>query len=152
MAEHPGRRPALPVLAFGQDRGPFDQPARHGENQRHGHVGGVFGQNLGRVGDGDAARMRRADVDIVDAIAEIGDHLQLAVGLLEQFLGDLVVDGGNEHVGGANRFGDLRRAHRRIIEIEPRVEQLSHPGLNRVRQFAGDDDEWLLLNRHMLLT
>ena len=59
MAEHPGRRPARPVLALGEDRGALDQPPRHRQDQRHGHVGGVFGQDLRRVGDGDAARMRR---------------------------------------------------------------------------------------------
>src|SRR5437879_2027125 len=82
MAEHPGRRPARPVLALGEDRGAFDQPPRHRENQRHGHVGGIFGQNFRRVGHGNAARMRGDDVDIVDTIAEIGDQPQLAVGSL----------------------------------------------------------------------
>ena len=96
--------------------------------------------------------MRRDDVDIVDAVAEIGDQPQLAVGLLEQFLGDLVGDGRHQHVGGADRFGDLLRRHRRVVEIEPGVEQLAHPGLDRVRQLAGDDDERLFLNRHVLLS
>jgi hypothetical protein len=92
------------------------------------------------------------DVDIVDAVAEIGDHLELAVRLLDEIFGDLVGDGRHQHVGGAYRFGDLRLAHRRVIEIELRVEQLAHAGLYRVGQFAGDDDERLLLNRHVLLT
>ena len=109
MAEHPGRRPAGPVLAFGEDGGALDQPARHRQDQRHGHVGGVFGQNLRRVGHGDAARMRRDDVDIVDAVAEIGDQSQLAVGLLENLLGDLVGNGRHQNIGGAHRLGDLFR-------------------------------------------
>ncbi len=152
VAEHPGRRPARPVLALGQDRGALDQPARHRENQRHGHVGGVFGQNFRRIGHGDAARMRRRDVDIVDAVAEIGDHAQLAVGMLEHLLVDHVGDGRHQHIGRARGFGKLLRCHRRIVEIQPRIEQLAHPDLDRVRQLAGDDDERLFLNRHVLLS
>jgi hypothetical protein len=92
------------------------------------------------------------DVDIVDAVAVIGNHLQLAVGLLEQLLGDLVGDGWHQHVGGADRFGDLLLRHRRIVEIEPCVEQFAHAGLDRVRQLARDDNKRLFLNRHVLLS
>jgi hypothetical protein len=57
----PMRRPASrsatsrPVLALGDQRCALDQPARHRQDQRHGHVGGVLGQHARRVGDGDAA-------------------------------------------------------------------------------------------------
>jgi hypothetical protein len=103
---------------------------RHRENQRHGHVGGIFGQDLRRIGHGDAARMRGDDIDIVDAVAEIGDQLQPAFGLLEQFFGDLVGDGRHQHVGGADGIGDLLGGQRRIVEIEPCVEQFTHAGLD----------------------
>ena len=53
--------------------------------------------------------MRGDDVDIVDAVAEIGDQLQLAVGVLEQRFGDLVGDGRDQDIGGADRVGDLFR-------------------------------------------
>ena len=96
--------------------------------------------------------MGRDDIDIVDAIAEIGDQLQRAFRLLEKFLRDLVGHGGNQHIGGANGVGDLLRAHRRIVEIEPRVEQFAHAGLDRVRQLARDDNERLFLDRHVLLS
>jgi hypothetical protein len=152
MAEHPGRRPARPVLALSENGRALDQPPRHGEDQRHGHVGGVFGQNLRRVGHGDAARMRRRDVDIVDAVAEIGDHAQLAVGVFEDRFADHVGDSRHQYVGAADRLGDLFRRHRRIVEVQPRVEQLAHPGLDRVRQLAGNDDEGFFLNRHVLLS
>jgi hypothetical protein len=42
---------------------------RDRHDQRHGQVGGVLGQDAGRVGDDDAARVGGGDVDIVDAIA-----------------------------------------------------------------------------------
>ena len=61
--------------------GALDQPAGHGHDQGHGHVGGVFGEHAGRVGDGDAARVGGGDVDIVDPGPEIGDQPQLRPGL-----------------------------------------------------------------------
>ena len=35
--------------------------------------------------------------------------------------------------------------HRLVVEVEPRVEQLAHAGLDEFGQLAGDDDEGLLL-------
>jgi hypothetical protein len=96
--------------------------------------------------------MRRGDVDIVDAVTEIGDHAQLVVGMLEHLLVDHVGDGRHQHVGSADRVRDLFRRHRRVVEVQPRIEQLAHPGLYRVRQLAGDDDERFFLNRHFLLS
>jgi hypothetical protein len=55
VGDQPGQ-----FLPLGQDRGALDQPARHREDQRHGHVGGVFGQHARRVGHGDAARSAAA--------------------------------------------------------------------------------------------
>jgi hypothetical protein len=152
MAKHPGRRPARPVLAVGEDGRAFDHSPRHGEDQRHGHIGGVFGQNFWRVGHGNAARVRRGDVDIVNAVAEIGDQPHFAVGLFEDFVSDFIGDGRHQYLGGADRLRDLFWRHRRVVEIEPGVKQFAHPGLDRVRQFARDDNERLFLNRHILLS
>jgi len=49
MAEASRSATSRPVLALGEDRGAFDQPSRHRQDHRHGHVGGVFGQNFRRV-------------------------------------------------------------------------------------------------------
>ena len=86
-------------------------------------------------------RVRGLDVDIVDAGAEIGDQLQLAVGLLGDQGVDAVGDGGDQHVGGAHGLGQLRRRHRLVVQVQPRVEQFAHAGFDRFRQLAGDDDE-----------
>ena len=88
----------------------FDEPARHRQDQRHGHVGGVLGEHAGRVGDGDAALHGGGDVDIVDAVAEIGDQLELLAGLAEHRGVDAVGDGRHQHVGGLHRLGELRLA------------------------------------------
>ena len=143
VAEHPGRRPAGPVLVAGQNVGAFGEPPRHREDQRHRHVGGVFGQHARRIGDGDAALIGGGDVDIVDAVAEIGDQLELLAGLGEQRGVDLVGDGRHQHVGGFHRLGQLGLGHRLVFGIEARVEQLAHAQFDAVGQLARDDDQRL---------
>ena len=141
--EHPGRRPAAPAAVRNDPRA-FHQAPRDGQDQRHGHVGGVLGQHAGRVGDGDAAPQRRGDVDVVDAIAEIGDQLHLLAGLGDHAGADLIGDGRHEHVRLAHRFGDLALAHRLVVDVEPRIEQLAHAGFDQIGQPARHDDEGLL--------
>ena len=53
-------------------------------------------------------RSARGDVDMVDAVAEIGDQLHLLAGLGDHAGIDLVGDGRHEDVGLAHRLGDLR--------------------------------------------
>jgi hypothetical protein len=88
----------------------------------------------------------------VDPVAEIRDHFELAGWILDHVFGDLVAHGRNQDIGGARGIDDLFRRHRRVVEIQPRVEQFAHAGLDRVRQFASDDDQRLFLNRHVLLS
>ena len=150
-AEHPGRRPAGPFAVVGQCVGAFDQPARHGENQPHRHVGRVFGQHVRRVGDGDAFLAGRSDVDVVDAVAEIGDQLEVFAGSGDQRLVYPVGDGRHQHVGFLHRRRQLLARHRLVVDVQARVEQLAHARLDRVRQFARDDDERLFLAGHSSL-
>src|SRR5947209_3986356 len=58
VADHPGRRPAvpLPVLEHLEALG---EPPRYRQDERHGHVGCVLGENARCVGQHDAARVRR---------------------------------------------------------------------------------------------
>jgi hypothetical protein len=51
--------------------------------------------------------VRCCNIDIVDAVAEIRDQPELAVGLLEQVFADCVGNGRHEHVGRAHRLGNL---------------------------------------------
>ena len=88
---------------------------------------------------------------MIDAVAEIGDQLHLFAGLGDHAGVDDVGDGGDEHVGLAHRVDELALAHRLVVEVEPRVEQLAHARLDEVGQLAGDDDEGLLL-RHQALS
>ncbi|MGY3405425.1 hypothetical protein ACVWZV_001538 [Bradyrhizobium sp. GM5.1] len=82
--------------------------------------------------------------------AEIRDQFQPAVGLVDDVGGDVVGHGWDQHVGGTGGFRDLLGRHRRVVEIDPRVEQLAHPGLDRIRKLARHHDEGLFLHRHVL--
>ncbi len=124
------------------------QAPRHGQDQGHGHVGGVLGQDAWRVGDRDVALPRRLEIDMVDAGAEGGDQLQLGSGLGEDRGVDMVGDRGHQHVGGLGGLDQRRLGHRPVVQIEPGLEQLHHPGFDRVRQLPGHDHEGFL--RHGL--
>ena len=67
--------------------------------------------------------------------------LTLQSGLVEDLVRYLVGDGRHQHVGRAHGVRDLFRRHRRVVEIEPGVEQFAHPGLDGVGQLARDDDQ-----------
>ena len=67
---------------------------------------------------------------MIDAVAEIGDQLHVFAGLGNDVRIDMVGDRRHEHVGLAHRLGDFRFGHGLIIEIELRVEQFAHPGLD----------------------
>ncbi len=146
MAEHRGRAPALPFPGADQPLA-LGQPARYRQDQRHGHVGGVLGQHARRVGDADGALAGGGEVDVIDAGAERGDELQPRPGGGDPRGIDAVGDRRHQHVGLLHRRGELGLAQRRILEIEPHVEQLHHPRLDRVGQLAGDHDQDLLRHR-----
>ena len=74
------------------------QSARQSQNQRHRHISRVAGQNAGRVANNNAAFMGRININIIRAIAEIGDQLQARSGLLYQLAVNAVRDGGHEHI------------------------------------------------------
>ncbi len=44
-----------------------------------------------------------------------------------------------------------RLGHRLVVEVEARVEQFPHAGLDAVGQLAGDDDQRLFGFRHLLV-
>jgi len=150
VAEHPGRRPAGPWLIAGQDVGALDQPPRHRQNQRHRHVGGVLGEHARRIGDGDAALERGRDVDVVDAVAKIGDQLELLAGLAQHRGVDAVGDGRHQHVGLFHRRGELGMAERGVIQVEFGVEQFAHARFDAVRQSARHHNQRLFPIRHRL--
>ncbi len=77
-----------------------------------------------------------------------GNELQLRPGLLDQSRIDPVRHRRHEHVGPFDRGDQLRLAARRVIAVQLRVEELTHPGFDDIRQFAGDVDRWFFLACH----
>lgn len=75
LPQHPARRPAFELSRCDGPRS-IHEPARNGHDERHREIRHVIGQDAGRVRDGDAAGIGGPDVDIVDAVAEIGDQLE----------------------------------------------------------------------------
>jgi hypothetical protein len=149
-AEHPGRRPSGGPLVVRDDARAFGDPAGHGEDQRHRHVGGVLGQHAGRVCNRDAPLQRRRHVDVIDAVSEIGDQPKVGTGLGDQPGIDLVGHGGDKDVGLSQPGRQSLRRHRRVFGIEPDVEQLTHPRLDGIRQAPRHDHQRLAL-RHVSL-
>ena len=143
VTEHPGRRPA----------GPFAPPGRTCEpsTSRRGtarisaivmsavssvRTPGVLVTVMPRCSGG-------RHVDIVDAVAEIGDELQLLAGLARGVRRRSDRSRSERSRRRPHGLGELDLAHRLVVEIEPCVEQLAHAGFDDVRQFAGDDNERL---------
>ena len=62
------------------------------------------GEHVGRVRHGEAARLGRVDVDVVEADAEVGQQLRPQRLGRQHLGGELVGDGGEQGVRGPERF------------------------------------------------
>ena len=140
-AEHPGGRPALPGIVAADHLGALDQAARYRHDQRHGHVGRVFGENPRRIGHRNAPRHRRFHVDIVNPGAKIGDELQLLAGLHENGLVDAVRHRGHQHIRSLDRLDEFGLSHGLIGCIELGLEKLHHPRFNHLGQLPRHDND-----------
>ena len=135
-AAHPGRGPALESVV-GDDLSALDDAAADGQDQAHGQVGGVLGQDARCIGDDDPARHGRVDVDMVHARAEVGDHLQLVARAVDQVGVDDVGDGGHQNLGALDGGLQGGAVHRLVLQVQLGVEQLAHPRFDRVGQASG---------------
>ena len=88
------------------------------------------------------ARERRLHVDVVDAVAEIGDELEVRARPAPRMpasISSVTVGTSTSAVATASASSSARE--RLVLEVEARVEQLAHAGLDHVGQAAGDDDD-----------
>jgi hypothetical protein len=148
VAEHPGWRPAIHGLSSLSTAAPSAR--RRGTLRMRAMVMSAVSsvRTPGRVGHGDAAAERGRDVDMVDTVAVVGNQLELVAGLAQHGGVDAVGDGGHQDVGILHGFRQFGLGHGLIVEIEPRVEEFAHAGLDSVRKLACDDDQGLLAVRH----
>ena len=77
------------------------------------------------------------DGDVIHARAEVGDHLQLFAGAVDQVCVNEVGDGGRQDLGPLNRRLQRRPVHRLVLKVQLGVEQFAHPRFDRVRQASG---------------
>src|SRR5271170_998522 len=63
---------------------------------------------------------------------------------------DLIRHRRHDDIGDFGGFGKVRLAHRLVVEIKPRVEQLAHAGFDAIRQLAGDHNQRLFARCHLL--
>ena len=93
----------------------FSGPARDHQQERHRGVGGGVGQDVGRIGDGQAAGLGRFGIDVVEADAEVGEQPRAPRLGREHFRGELVGDGAEQGVGALERVLKPVRPERTIV-------------------------------------
>ena len=138
VAKHPARFPASP-FALSDQLFPLAEPSRHREDQRHRHVGSIFGKNARRVGNDNALRARRSKIDMIDANAEIRDELKSRAGLCNKISIDHVGNRRRKHVGGYHRLLKRSTRHGGTAQVDLGIEQFAHPVHHMIGQFGGDD-------------
>ena len=125
----------------------FGKASRHGQNQRHRHVRRILSEHARRIGHGDIARIGRQNVDIVDAIAEIGNQFEILPGLREQMGIDSISHRGHQNIRMLDRFHELGLTHGFVIFLQARIEQLAHSRFHSSGELACNDYN-RLLSRH----
>ncbi len=128
-ATHPCRGPAL-ELTVGDHIGPLNDPATDRQDQRHGDIGCIFGQDTRCVGHDNLAGHRSLDIDMVDTGPEISDQFQLLTGTIDQIGINTVCNRRHQHIGPLH-------ARRQRRQIQLGVEKFAHSRFNRVGKTSG---------------
>jgi hypothetical protein len=128
-AEKRRRRPAGPLARADQFH-TFAHPARDADDSRHRQVGGILGEDAGRIRDQNPALGRRLEVDMIGPRSEIGDEAEAIPRFGKHFGIDPVGHGGDEHVALAHGGNELVTRHGFVAGIAARVEQFAQPRLD----------------------
>ena len=139
-AHHPGRRPAVELPGL-DDVGPLDDPTRGGEDEAHGQVGGVLGQNARACWSRRSrarwprrrryGRRRRRNWRSVSAADRLWRSASPSIRSV------IVQARTSARATAAARALDI---HGDVVEIELGVEQLTHAGFNRIRELSRHDN------------
>ena len=138
-AQQRGRRPAGPLAGTDQ-LDPLAHPARHADDARHGQIGGILGEDTGRVRHHDPPRGCRLEVDMIGPRTEIGDQAEAIARLCQHIRIDPVGHRGDEHVAIAHRRDQFLARHRLVGGIALRIEQLTQPRFDGRHQVARHHD------------
>src|SRR5215210_924161 len=115
VSDHERRRP-LPGRPRANETVALGDTPRHVEDQGEGELGGHLGENVRRVGDDDAPRRGRLEIDVVEPDRVVGHDTELWSGRVEK----LAVDPVREHEDQASRphdSGEQLRSGRRAIRL-----------------------------------
>jgi hypothetical protein len=105
----------------GRDARPSRSPGDR-EQERGRNVGGVVGEDVGRIGNGQAPRLCRSDVDVVEAHTEVRNDPGLERIRREDLGRQLVGDRRQDAVRGPQDILKSRGIERAIFLIELYVE------------------------------
>ncbi len=133
MYSHCRKRPSRDV-AVG-----LDHAAGRGHEQRPGEVGRGIGEDVGRVGDHDAAPRAGRHVDVVVADRDVGDHAQARPGR-EQRLVDDLADHADEALLAGQALEQLGPRHGRVLGVRVHLGPAPCELDGRLRQLTGDQD------------
>ena len=103
----------------------------------------VLCQHAGGVGHGDGAGVGAGNIDIINAIAEIGDQLEALSCLRNHMCVDPVGDGGHQDIRHFDRFDHLGLGHWLVMLIEPGVKELAHARFHSIGKLAGYNNDRL---------
>ena len=131
-AQKRGGGPALPLA--GLHRGQtFGNAPRHGQNQGHGHIGGVIGDNARRVADQNAALAGGVHVDVIHTRAIVRDQFQPVTGGGQHPLINPVRDGRHQDIGPLHGADQILARHLFVGHGQLDVEEFGKTGLNHLR-------------------
>ena len=120
---------------------PFSRAARGHEQQRHREIRRRLGEHLGGIGDRHPRRLRRGNVDVVEAHAVIGEQSGPAAGRIDDVGRHLVGHAAQHDVGRSHGLLERVRAHRLVVRVEARVELRGNLLLDGGWNLPGDDND-----------
>ena len=95
----------------------------------------------GRIGDEHAGGFRRGDVDVVEADTVIREQLHGAAWRVDDVGRHLVGHAAQHHVGRPHRLLERVNGHRRVVRVEPRIEQRGDLLLDGRGNLSRDDND-----------
>ena len=97
------------------------------EEQKHGYIGCTFGQDIGGISDGNGARFRGLEVDMVEADAKISQHSAAKRLYGKNFLRQGVRDGGQHGIIVAQHRLEFGGRQRVIILVQSDIKMVQKP-------------------------
>lgn len=139
MAKHRRWGPAGP-FAVADQAAAFAQTAWDRQDQHHGEVSGIVGENPGGIGHNNLAAARGSQIDVFDPRAEVGNQAKSSARRFKHSCINPVGYRGNKNVGIGHRRDHFVAGQWAVLNIQDHIEQLCHSGFDRGQQVPGHMD------------